>query len=366
MASDPGDASWLDQVAPGPWLDGVDWLFVSGYALLRAARPGRSSATAAAARAAGARVAVDLASAAMIEHYGPARFRPLWQSLEPVGGLRQRRRVGGRHHGTGDTPGVVRSRRTLGPRAQARSRRGQLRDRRGPEDRPPVDGPVVDATGAGDSLTAGYLVGGADLAMSDRRACIGQRRRAAGGAGVTGLTVRGVEIRADELHWRFSRSGGPGGQSVNTADSRVELSFDVLRSPSLPAHLRDRAVARLARRLVDGVLTITASEYRSQHRNRQAARARLADVLTRGHRSPGPAAGGPPSRPAGPSERRLAGKKRRGRDQGDAPPTARRLGGPVSGRSAAALHPRRPGVRVVERRAGCRSGTRRRRRRGRR
>ena len=88
------------------------------------------------------------------------------------------------------------------------------------------------------------------------------------------LSVRGTDIPADELRWRFSRSGGPGGQSVNTADSRVELSFDVLRSPSLPPHLRDRAVGRLAHRLVDGVLTIAASEYRSQHRNREAARAR--------------------------------------------------------------------------------------------
>ena len=127
---------------------------------------------------------------------------------------------------------------------------------------------------------------------------------------VTGLSVRGTVIPDDELRWRFSRSGGPGGQSVNTADSRVELSFDVLRSPSLPAHLRDRAVGRLGGRLVDGVLTIAASEYRSQHRNREAARARLVDVLTQATAPPAPKRR--PTRPTrGSKERRLAGKKRR-------------------------------------------------------
>jgi ribosome-associated protein len=127
---------------------------------------------------------------------------------------------------------------------------------------------------------------------------------------VSGLSVRGVDIPADELHWRFSRSGGPGGQSVNTSDSRVELSFDVLGSPSLPTHLRDRAAGRLAGRLVDGVLTIAASEYRSQHRNREAARARLVDVLTEATAPPAPKRR--PTRPTrGSKERRLAGKKRR-------------------------------------------------------
>lgn len=125
------------------------------------------------------------------------------------------------------------------------------------------------------------------------------------------LSVRGVSIPADELTWRFSRSGGPGGQSVNTADSRVELSFDVRRSPSLPEHLRERILGRLEHRLVDGVLTVAASEYRSQHRNRVAARTRLAEILTRAGTPPSP-----PRRPTKPSrgaqERRLAGKKRRG------------------------------------------------------
>jgi ribosome-associated protein len=126
------------------------------------------------------------------------------------------------------------------------------------------------------------------------------------------LTFRGVDVPDSELSWRFSRSSGPGGQSVNTADSRVELSFDVLRSPSVPDPLRRRLLARLEHRLVGGVLTVAASEYRSQHRNREAARARLAALLTEASRPP------PPRRRAtrptrGSQERRLAGKQRRSR-----------------------------------------------------
>lgn len=126
---------------------------------------------------------------------------------------------------------------------------------------------------------------------------------------MSGIVVRGAQIGEDRLRWRFSRSGGPGGQSVNTADSRVELSVD-LGSCGLPERLRQRAVERLAHRLVDGVLTVTASEFRSQHRNRQAARARLAALLTEATAPPAPARR--PTRPtAGSRERRLAGKRRR-------------------------------------------------------
>jgi ribosome-associated protein len=126
-----------------------------------------------------------------------------------------------------------------------------------------------------------------------------------------GLVVRGLEIPEGELSWRFSRSSGPGGQSVNTTDSRVELTFDLAGSPTIPEHLRARAVARLQHRLVDGALTIAASEYRSQHRNREAARARLVDVLTEALAPP--AARRRPTKPTrGSRERRLAGKKRRG------------------------------------------------------
>src|ERR1700734_3417889 len=84
-------------------------------------------------------------------------------------------------------------------------------------------------------------------------------------------------IPASELHERFSRSSGPGGQSVNTADSRGELSFDVEPPAALREWPRDRALERLAGRLAGGVLTVAASEQRSQLANRQAARGRLAN-----------------------------------------------------------------------------------------
>jgi len=126
------------------------------------------------------------------------------------------------------------------------------------------------------------------------------------------LQVNGwLVIPGAELSERFSRSSGPGGQSVNTADSRVELSFDVVQSPVLPDWARERAVERLAGRLTDGVLTIAASEQRSQLANRQAARARLAALLRD--------AVAPPQRPRVPTrpgrgarERRLTEKRHRG------------------------------------------------------
>ncbi|HEY0816381.1 MAG TPA: alternative ribosome rescue aminoacyl-tRNA hydrolase ArfB [Pseudonocardia sp.] len=114
-----------------------------------------------------------------------------------------------------------------------------------------------------------------------------------------------------ELSWRFSRSSGPGGQGVNTTDSRVELSFDVARSPTLPEHLRSRVLARLPRRIVDGVLTVVATEHRSQLRNRDAARERLLGLLDAAL-----AADPPPRRPTRPTSgsrrRRLDAKTRRG------------------------------------------------------
>ena len=113
-----------------------------------------------------------------------------------------------------------------------------------------------------------------------------------------------------ELSWRFSRSSGPGGQSVNTTDSRAELSFDVERSPALPEPLRARALERLASRLVDGVLTVAASEQRSQLQNREAAEQRLL-LLLRDAVAP-PAAPRRPTRPSrGAKERRLQVKRQR-------------------------------------------------------
>jgi len=119
-----------------------------------------------------------------------------------------------------------------------------------------------------------------------------------------------VSVPEHELVWRFSRSSGPGGQSVNTTDSRVELLFDLAGSPSVPERLRARALERLARRQVDGKVRVTASEYRSQLRNREAARARLAELLERAFAPPAPRRR--PTKPTrGAVERRLAGKRRR-------------------------------------------------------
>jgi ribosome-associated protein len=126
------------------------------------------------------------------------------------------------------------------------------------------------------------------------------------------LPIRpGLALPEAELNWRFSRSSGPGGQGVNTTDSRAELSWDLARSASLPEHLKARALDRLANRLVDGVLTIAASEHRSQLQNREAAKERLAALLAEATAPPAPARR--PTRPSrGAKERRIADKKRRG------------------------------------------------------
>lgn len=118
-------------------------------------------------------------------------------------------------------------------------------------------------------------------------------------------------VPESELSWRFSRSGGPGGQSVNTSDSRAELSFDVSRSPSLTDTQRRRALDRLAGRLVDGVVTVAASDARSQLQNREAAARRLAQLL-REAVAPPPRARRPTKPTRGSVERRIAGKKQRG------------------------------------------------------
>jgi ribosome-associated protein len=124
---------------------------------------------------------------------------------------------------------------------------------------------------------------------------------------VDDLVVRpGVTIPAAELVERFSRSSGPGGQSVNTTDSRVELEYDVLTSTALTEAQRARVVG-----LLGSPVVVVASEHRSQHRNRVAARERLASRL-RDALLPPP----PPRRPtkptAGSRRRRLEAKKQRG------------------------------------------------------
>jgi ribosome-associated protein len=118
-------------------------------------------------------------------------------------------------------------------------------------------------------------------------------------------------VPAAALSWRFSRSSGPGGQGVNTADSRVELSITPLELPGLSDHQRARLAARLGNRLVDGVLTVAASEHRQQLRNRQAARDRLAAVL-RVALAPPPASRRRTKPTRGSQERRIEAKKQRG------------------------------------------------------
>ncbi|WP_299535555.1 alternative ribosome rescue aminoacyl-tRNA hydrolase ArfB [uncultured Streptomyces sp.] len=124
--------------------------------------------------------------------------------------------------------------------------------------------------------------------------------------------IRGsVSLPEAELMWRFSRSSGPGGQHVNTSDSQVELRFDLAATGSLPEVWKARALERLAGRLVDGVVSVRASEHRSQWRNRETAAVRLASLLAE--------ATAPPPKPRikrkiprGINERRLREKKQRG------------------------------------------------------
>jgi ribosome-associated protein len=121
---------------------------------------------------------------------------------------------------------------------------------------------------------------------------------------------RPLPIPAAELRWRFCRASGPGGQHVNTTDSRVELRFDLAVTGALPEHLRSRALRRLAGRLVEGCVVIVAGAERSQWLNRQAAQRRLQALLQEAIQPP------PPPRRAtrptrGSVERRLAAKKLR-------------------------------------------------------
>lgn len=120
------------------------------------------------------------------------------------------------------------------------------------------------------------------------------------------VTVRGRTIPDGELVWRFSRASGPGGQHVNTTDTRVQLSFDLAASDVFPPSMKERMLARLG----SGV-TVTATEHRSQLRNRRAAEERLTAVLEEAMRPP------PRTRVAtkptrGSQRRRLDRKKQRG------------------------------------------------------
>jgi ribosome-associated protein len=131
-------------------------------------------------------------------------------------------------------------------------------------------------------------------------------------------------VPGGELQERFSRSSGPGGQGVNTADSRVELRFDVAASANVPEEVRSRVLRRLSGRLTDGVLTVVAAEHRSQLANRRAARARMTALLREAGAPPSP-----PRRPTTPTaasrRRRLDAKRRRSQLKQGRGPHARSL-----------------------------------------
>lgn len=119
-----------------------------------------------------------------------------------------------------------------------------------------------------------------------------------------------VSIPDAEISWRFSRSGGPGGQHVNTSDTRVELIWSLESTQALTQEQRERALVALRGRLVDGRITVVSSQYRSQLRNRDAARVRLEQLVARAIVPPRPRRATKPSR--GSQVRRLDEKKRRG------------------------------------------------------
>lgn len=120
-----------------------------------------------------------------------------------------------------------------------------------------------------------------------------------------------VTIPAAELRWQFSRAGGAGGQHVNTSSSRVQLSWSLADTKALDAGQRARAARRLAGRLVDGVVTVAASERRSQRQNRTVAMERLGQVIADAIAPPPPRRR--PTRPTrGSQQRRVAAKQRRG------------------------------------------------------
>ena len=119
-----------------------------------------------------------------------------------------------------------------------------------------------------------------------------------------------LTIPAGELLWRFSRSSGPGGQHVNTTDSRVALSWNIAGSAALSEDQRERLLQRLKGRLIAGALVVTVSEQRSQLRNRETALAKLGELVADGL-APGPAKRRRTKPTRGSKVRRLDAKKQR-------------------------------------------------------
>ncbi|WP_159620035.1 alternative ribosome rescue aminoacyl-tRNA hydrolase ArfB [Ruania rhizosphaerae] len=117
----------------------------------------------------------------------------------------------------------------------------------------------------------------------------------------------GLSVPEAELTEQFSRASGPGGQGVNTTDSRVQLSLDIAATTALDDAQRERVLHRLSDRLTGTVLTIDASEYRSQRRNRAAARDRLAMLL---REAVMPTVARRPTKPTRGSQRRRLERKR--------------------------------------------------------
>jgi len=118
------------------------------------------------------------------------------------------------------------------------------------------------------------------------------------------VVTRSCAIPLSELRWRFSRSGGPGGQHANTADTRVEVTFDVAGSPSLWPRQRERLLANLGPEL-----RVIVSEERSQARNRAIALDRLRDRLAAALKVERPRTATKPTRAS--KERRLESKRHR-------------------------------------------------------
>ena len=118
-------------------------------------------------------------------------------------------------------------------------------------------------------------------------------------------------IPSKDLRWRFSRSSGPGGQGVNTTDSRVELILDVANCSCLGPFRRARLLEHFQTRLLEGCLRVVVAEERSQWQNRQKALHRMAELLREGLKPPPRARKA--TRPGrGAVKRRLASKKQRG------------------------------------------------------